>query len=124
MTHGATLGGHVVKHAVERAGIDPARGRGRDDGLRHAREGAPARNIARQSRDPRRPAGDGGGVTVNRFCSSGLQTIAMAAQRIIAGEADVHRGRRAREHLASMQEGGRTESGDRGLAASSTSRRV
>ena len=30
------------------------------------------------------------GVTINRFCSSGLQTIAMAAQRIIAGEGDVY----------------------------------
>ena len=39
MTHGATLGGHVVKHAVERAGIDPARGRGRGARLRHAGEG-------------------------------------------------------------------------------------
>ena len=52
MTHGATLGGHVVKHAVERAGIDPGRGRGRDARLRDAREG----DRQRTSRGSRRSA--------------------------------------------------------------------
>ena len=90
MTHGATLGGHAVKHAVQRAGIDAARGRRRAHGLRQ-----PRRRHRRQHRAPDRaewPAcrSPCRGVTVNRFCSSGLQTIAMAAQRIIAGEGDVY----------------------------------
>jgi acetyl-CoA C-acetyltransferase len=88
MTHGATLGGHAVKAAVERAGIDAAEV---DDVIMGCAnpEGATGANIARQI------ALRGGlpittsGMTVNRFCSSGLQTIAMAAQRIIAGEGDI-----------------------------------
>src|SRR3954465_5022894 len=86
MTHGATLGGHVIKHAVERAGIEP--GEVEDVMLGCATpEKATGSNVARL------PAIRAGlpvtvsGVTVNRFCSSGLQTIAMAAQRIMAGEA-------------------------------------
>ena len=56
------------------------------------------------------------GVTVNRFCSSGLQTIAMAAQRIIAGEADcIVAG--GLESISLTQEGGRSRAGDRGVAA-------
>jgi acetyl-CoA C-acetyltransferase len=89
MTHGATLGGHAVKAAVERAGIDPA---AVDDVLMGCAtpEGATGSNIARQIALRAGLPITVSGVTVNRFCSSGLQTIAMAAQRIIAGEGDVY----------------------------------
>jgi acetyl-CoA C-acetyltransferase len=89
MTHGATLGGHVVKAAVERAGIDP--GAVEDVLLGCANpEGATGWNIARQAALAAGLPVGVAGMTVNRFCSSGLQTIALAAQRIIAGEGDVY----------------------------------
>jgi acetyl-CoA C-acetyltransferase len=89
MTHGATLGGHAVKAAVERAGIDPA---AIDDVLMGCAtpEGATGANIARQIALRAGLPVTTSGATVNRFCSSGLQTIAMAAQRIIAGEGDAY----------------------------------
>lgn len=89
MTHGATLGGHAVKAAVERAGIAPAEV---DDVIMGCAtpEGATGSNIARQIALRAGLPITTSGVTVNRFCSSGLQTIAMAAQRIIAGEGDVY----------------------------------
>ena len=62
-------------------------------------EGATGCNIARQIALRAGLPVTVAGMTVNRFCSSGLQTIAMAAQRIIAGEGDVVRRRRRREHL-------------------------
>src|SRR5690349_1453545 len=85
MTHGATLGGHAVQHAVQRAGIDPAEV---DDVLMGCAtpEGATGSNIARQIALRAGLPITTSGVTVNRFCSSGLQTIAMAAQRVLAGE--------------------------------------
>ena len=88
MTHGATLGGHAVKAAVERAGIDGAEV---DDVMMGCAtpEGATGSNIARQIALRAGLPITTSGVTVNRFCSSGLQTIAMAAQRIIAGESDI-----------------------------------
>ena len=88
MTHGATMGGHVVKHAIERAKIDPAEV---EDVLMGCAtpEGATGANIARQIALRAGCPVTTAGATVNRFCSSGLQTIAMASQRIIAGEGDV-----------------------------------
>jgi len=88
MTHGATLGGHVVRHAIERAGIDPA---SVGDVLMGCAlpEGATGTNVARQIAIRAGCPVTVPGATVNRFCSSGLQTIAMAAQRIVAGEGDV-----------------------------------
>ena len=89
LTHGATLGGHVVKAAVERAGIDP--GEVEDVILGCALpEGATGNNIARQSALRAGCPNTVSGLTVNRFCSSGLQAIALAAQRIIAGEGEVY----------------------------------
>jgi acetyl-CoA C-acetyltransferase len=89
MTHGATLGGHAVKAAVERAGIEP--GAIEDVLIGCATpEGATGSNIARQIALRAGLPITVGGVTVNRFCSSGLQTIAMAAQRIVAGEGDAY----------------------------------
>jgi len=81
-THGAVLGGHVVKHAVERSGLDPAEIEDVIIGCGFP-EGATGHNVARQI------ALQGGlpitssGTTVNRFCSSGLQAISMAAQRVV-----------------------------------------
>ncbi|CDY76510.1 3-ketoacyl-CoA thiolase [Caballeronia glathei] len=89
MTHGATLGGHVTKAAVERAGIDPARVEDVIMGCANP-EGATGANIARQIALRAGLPVAVPGMTVNRFCSSGLQTIALAAQRIIAGEGDVY----------------------------------
>jgi acetyl-CoA C-acetyltransferase len=89
MTHGATLGGHAVKAAVERAGIAAAH---IEDVLMGCAtpEGATGGNIARQIALRAGLPITVSGVTINRFCSSGLQTIAMAAQRVIAGEGDVY----------------------------------
>src|ERR1700687_5277002 len=69
MTHGAELGGHVIRHAVERAGVEPAE----------------VEDVILRCVMPVTVSG----MTVNRFCSSGLQTIALAAQRIMSGEASV-----------------------------------
>jgi acetyl-CoA C-acetyltransferase len=88
MTHGATLGGHAVKHAIQRAGIDAAEVEDVIMGCANP-EGATGANIARQIALMADCPITVSGVTVNRFCSSGLQTIALAAQRIIAGEGDV-----------------------------------
>ncbi|MBA3476835.1 MAG: acetyl-CoA C-acyltransferase [Lautropia sp.] len=88
MTHGATMGGHVVRAAIARAGLDPAEV---EDVLMGCAtpEGATGGNIARQVALAAGCPVTVSGATVNRFCSSGLQTIAMAAQRVIAGEADI-----------------------------------
>ena len=88
MTHGATLGGHVVKHAMERAKIDPAEVEDVLMGCAYP-EGATGANIARQIALRAGCPVTVPGATVNRFCSSGLQAIALAAQRVIAGEGDV-----------------------------------
>src|SRR6202163_3655312 len=88
ITHGATLGGHVVKHAVERAKLDPNE---LEDVILGCAmpERATGQNIARQAALRAGLPVTVSGMTVNRFCSSGLQTIALAAQRIMSGEASV-----------------------------------
>nr|MBA3776479.1 acetyl-CoA C-acyltransferase [Betaproteobacteria bacterium] len=88
MTHGATLGGHAVKHAIDRAKLDPEQ---IEDVLMGCAlpEGATGTNIARQIALRAGCPVTVPGATVNRFCSSGLQTIAFAAQRVIAGEGDI-----------------------------------
>jgi acetyl-CoA C-acetyltransferase len=89
LTHGATLGAHVVKHAIERAKLPPA---AIDDVLMGCAnpEGATGFNIARQIALRAGCPVTTSGMTVNRYCSSGLQTIALAAQRIMAGEGDLY----------------------------------
>ena len=89
MTHGATLGGHAVEHAIRRAGIDAAEV---DDVLMGCAlpEGATGNNIARQVALRAGCPVSVSGMTVNRFCSSGLQAIALASQRVIAGEGDIY----------------------------------
>ncbi|MBE7368247.1 acetyl-CoA C-acyltransferase [Ramlibacter pallidus] len=89
MTHGATLGGHAVKHALQRAGVAPDAVEDVIMGCANP-EGATGANIARQIALMADLPITVSGMTVNRFCSSGLQTIAMAAQRVIAGEGDVY----------------------------------
>ena len=89
MTHGATLGGHAVQHAVARAGIEAAEVEDVIMGCATP-EGATGANIARQIALKAGLPISVSGLTVNRFCSSGLQTIALAAQRIIAGEGQVY----------------------------------
>ena len=89
MTHGATLGGHAVQHAVQRAGIDGAEVEDVIMGCATP-EGATGANIARQIALKAGLPMSVSGLTVNRFCSSGLQTIALAAQRIIAGEGQIY----------------------------------
>ncbi|MBK9236630.1 MAG: acetyl-CoA C-acyltransferase [Rhodoferax sp.] len=89
MTHGATLAGHAVQHAISRAGIDAAEV---DDVIMGCAtpEGATGANIARQIALRAGCPVTTSGMTINRFCSSGLQTIATAAQRIIANEGDIY----------------------------------
>ncbi|HYC43145.1 MAG TPA: acetyl-CoA C-acyltransferase [Noviherbaspirillum sp.] len=89
MTHGATMGGHVLKAAIERAKIGA--GEVEDVIMGCATpEGATGSNIARQIALRAGCPVTTAGMTINRFCSSGLQTIATAAQRIIAGEGDIY----------------------------------
>ena len=89
MTHGATLGGHAVEHAIRRAGIEAAEVEDVIMGCATP-EGATGGNIARQIALRAGCPVTVSGMTVNRFCSSGLQTIALAAQRVIAGEGDIY----------------------------------
>ena len=82
MTHGAEMGGHAVQHAVERAGLHADEVEEVVLGCANP-EGATGGNIARQAA---LRAGLGNGtaaMTVNRFCSSGLQAIAIAANRVV-----------------------------------------
>jgi acetyl-CoA C-acetyltransferase len=88
MTHGATLGAHSVKHAIARAGVEPGEVEDVLMGCANP-EGATGANIARQVALAAGLPVTVPGMTVNRFCSSGLQTIALAAQRVIAGEGDI-----------------------------------
>src|SRR5204863_8285249 len=82
LTHGATLAGHVIEHAVQRAGVDP--GEVEDVVMGCAMpEGATGHNIARQAALRAGLPVTVSAMTVNRFCSSGLQAIAIAAQRVI-----------------------------------------
>ena len=87
-THGATMGGHVVAHAVQRAGIDPAEVEDVIFGCALP-EGATGQNVARQVALRAGLPVTTSGVTVNRFCSSGMQAIAMAAHRVIVDRVPV-----------------------------------
>ena len=89
MTHGATLGGHVLAAAIERAGIEAGEVEDVIAGCAFP-EGATGNNIARQIALRAGCPVTTPGMTVNRFCSSGLQAIALAAQRVMAGEGDVY----------------------------------
>ena len=88
MTHGAAMGGHALKHAIERAKIEPGEV---DDVIMGCGtpEGATGQNVGRLAAIWAGCPVTTSGVTVNRFCSSGLQTIAMAAGRIVNDGVDV-----------------------------------
>ena len=88
LTHGAKMGGHVVHAALERARVDPDEVEDVIIGCANP-EGATGWNIARQVAIRAGCPISVPGMTVNRFCSSGLQTIALAAQRIMAGEGEI-----------------------------------
>ncbi len=89
LTHGATLGGHVVRAAIERAGVEPAAVEDVIMGCANP-EGATGFNIARQIALRAGCPVTTSGITINRYCSSGLQTIAFAAQRIATGEGELY----------------------------------
>ena len=88
MTHGATMGGHVVQHALQRAKLDPSEVEDVIMGCANP-EGATGWNIARQIAIRAGMPVSVSGMTVNRFCSSGLQTVVLAAQRVMSGEAGI-----------------------------------
>jgi acetyl-CoA C-acetyltransferase len=88
MTYGATLGAHSVQHAVARAGIDPAEVEDVIMGSTFG-EGTTGGNIARQIALRAGLPITTAGLSINRFCSSGLQSIALAAQRIMTEGAEV-----------------------------------
>lgn len=88
MTHGAILGAHAVEAAIARAGIDPAEVEDIMMGCANP-EGATGLNIARQIAIKAGLPVSVGGVTINRFCSSGLQAIAMAAQSVIVDQVPI-----------------------------------
>lgn len=89
LTHPVTLGGHVVRHAIERAGIDAAEV---EDVIMGATflEGPAGMNVARQIGLRAGCPVTTSGLSINRFCSTGLQAIALAAQRVISGEGDIY----------------------------------
>ena len=89
MTHGATLGAHVVKTVVERSGVDSNEIEDVVMGCANP-EGATGQNIARQIAIRAGLPVSVSGLTVNRFCSSGLQTVALASQRILSGEEGIY----------------------------------
>ena len=104
MTHGAALGGHAIKHAIERAGIEP--GEVEDVFMGCAQpEGATGMNVARNAAVWAGCPVTTAGTTVNRFCSSGLQAIAMAAQQIMTEQTPVAIGSGV-ESISLVQMGG------------------
>jgi acetyl-CoA C-acetyltransferase len=88
MTYGATLGAHAVQHAVARAGIDPAEVEDVIMGSTFG-EGTTGGNIARAIALRAGLPASTAGLSINRFCSSGLQSIALAAQRVMTEGAEV-----------------------------------
>ena len=87
-THGAVLTGHAIKHAVARAGVEPAEVEDVIIGC-GLPEGATGHNVARQAALLGGLPVETSATTVNRFCSSGLQTISMAAQRVVMDQVPV-----------------------------------
>ncbi len=104
MTHGAAMGGHAIKHAIARAGIDP--GEVEDVFMGCAQpEGATGMNVARNAAIWAGCPVTTAGTTVNRFCSSGLQAIAMAAQQVMTEQTPVAIGSGV-ESISLVQMGG------------------
>ena len=87
-THGATLGGTVVGESIKRSSVNPDVIEDVIFGCAYP-EGATGENIARQVALRAGLPVEVPGMTLNRFCSSGLQAVAIASQRIMAGEGDL-----------------------------------
>ena len=103
-THGAVMGGHAVKHAIARAGIEPGAVEDVVMGCGFP-EGATGNNIARESAIWAGCPVTTSGITVNRYCSSGLNAIAFAAQQIMTGGTDAAVGAGV-ESISLVQMGG------------------
>ena len=103
-THGAVMGGHAVKHAIARAGIDPGEIEDVYMGCGFP-EGATGNNIGRESAIWAGCPVSTSGVTINRYCSSGLNAIAMAAQQIMTDGTDIAVGAGV-ESISLVQMGG------------------
>ncbi len=103
-THGAVMGGHAVKHAIARAGIDPGEVEDVYMGCGFP-EGATGNNIARESAIWAGCPVSTAGITVNRYCSSGLNAVAMAAQQIMTDGTDIAVGAGV-ESISLVQMGG------------------
>ena len=103
-THGAVMGGHAVKHAIARAHLDPGEVEDVVMGCGFP-EGATGNNIARESAIWAGCPVSTAGITVNRYCSSGLNAIAFAAQAIMTGGAEVMVGAGV-ESISLVQMGG------------------
>jgi len=89
MTHPVTAAGHVLRHAIERAGLEA--GQIEDVIVGGAfLEGPEAMNVARQVAIRAGCPVTTAGLSINRLCSTGLQSIALAAQRVIAGEGEIY----------------------------------
>ncbi|HEY0301527.1 MAG TPA: acetyl-CoA C-acyltransferase [Rhizomicrobium sp.] len=104
MTHGAVMGGHAIKHAVANAGIDPSEVEDVFMGCAQP-EGATGMNVARNAAIWAGCPVSTAGTTINRFCSSGLQAIAMAAQQIMTEDTPVAIGSGV-ESISLVQMGG------------------
>ncbi|HEY2068181.1 MAG TPA: acetyl-CoA C-acyltransferase [Rhizomicrobium sp.] len=104
MTHGAVMGGHAVKSAIEKAGIDFAEVEDVYMGCAQP-EGATGMNVARNAAIWAGCPVTTGGTTINRFCSSGLQAIAMAAQQVMTEKTPVAIGSGV-ESISLVQMGG------------------
>jgi acetyl-CoA C-acetyltransferase len=87
-THGSTLGGHAIRHAVQRAGLDPAEVEDVIMGC-GTPEGDTGNNIARLCAVRAGLPISVGGTTVNRRCASGLQAISIAAQRVLVDKVPI-----------------------------------
>ena len=88
MTHGATLAGHTIKHAVERSGVDPHDIEDTVLGV-GIPEGATGHNLARNAAVRAGLPIEVAGTTMTRYCASGLQAISTAAHRIVVDGAPV-----------------------------------
>jgi len=104
MTHGAVMGGHAIKHAIANAKIDPREIEDVFMGCAQP-EGATGMNVARNAAIWAGCPVTTAGTTINRFCSSGLQAIAMAAQQIMTEQTDVAIGSGV-ESISLVQMGG------------------
>ena len=103
-THGAVMGGHAIKNAIARAGIEAGEVEDVFMGCGMP-EGATGNNIARESLVWAGCPVSTAGITVNRYCSSGLNAIAMAAQQIMTKATDVAVGSGV-ESISLVQMGG------------------